>query len=412
MFLRLAWRNLWRNRTRTIVMVSAVALTYAFGLVGMGMGDDAHRRMLKEAIVGAGGDVIVHGKGYWETRSSDAVITHPDTTMREIAAVAGVSAVIPRVIVNGLVSTSAGARPVLLQGIVPERERALRDIAEDLTEGSFLEGDRPDQLVLGSRIVEKLDMKLGDRVVLTASQPDGELTRALFHLSGVIETGTRELDEIVGYTTLEAARRAVAMDGMLTQIGVLAGGEDGLALAAAIDSAVNANDNGLEVLPWQEAVPEMVGFIETDDAFGYIYMVIILLVVLFSITNTFLMALMERVREFGLLEALGLKGNRIGRLLLTETVLLTALALAAGFALGFSGHLAIHHWGIPVSIWGIDEMEISGIDFADLVIYSTVNPFKWFVATVAVAAATIASALYPAWKATRLEPAEAMRFYE
>jgi putative ABC transport system permease protein len=412
MFLRLAWRNLWRNRTRTIVMVSAVAFTYALGLVGMGMGDDAHERMLKEAIVGAGGDVIVHGKGYWETRSSDAVIRDPDATMREIANVEGVSAVIPRVIVNGLVSTSAGARPVLLQGVVPERERALRDIAEDLTEGSFLDGERSDPLVLGSRIVDKLDMELGDRVVLTASQPDGELTRALFHLSGVIETGTRELDEILGYTTIEAARKAVAMDGMLTQIGVLASGEDGLALAAAIDSAINADGNGLEVLPWQEAVPEMVGFIETDDAFGYIYMMVILLVVLFSITNTFLMAVMERVREFGLLAALGLKGNRIGRLLLTETVLLTALALVGGFALGFGGHLAIHHWGIPVSIWGIDEMEISGIDFADLVIYSTVNPFKWFVATVAVAAATVASALYPAWKATRLAPAEAMRFYE
>jgi putative ABC transport system permease protein len=412
MFLRLAWRNLWRNRTRTIVMVSAVALTYALGLVGMGMGDDAHQRMLKEAIVGAGGDVIVHGKGYWATRSSDAVIADPDAALQQIAAVEGVSAVIPRVIVTGLVSTSAGARPVLLQGIVPERESALRDIAEDLTEGSFLDGERSDPLVLGSRIVDKLDMELGDRVVLTASQPDGELTRALFHLSGVIETGTRELDDLIGYTTLEAAREAVSMHGMLTQIGVLASGEDGLALAAAIDSAVNAAGNGLEVLSWQEAVPEMVGFIETDDAFGYIYMMIILLVVLFSITNTFLMAVMERVREFGLLAALGLKGNRIGRLLLTETVLLTALALVAGFVLGFSGHLAIHHWGIPISIYGIDDLEVSGVDFADLVIYSTVNPFKWLVATVAVAAATVASALYPAWKATRLAPAEAMRFYE
>jgi len=409
---RIAWRNLWRNRTRTIIMVSAVALTYALGLVGMGMGDDAHQRMLREAIIAAGGDVIVHGDGYWDTRGSDRVIPNADAVLERVSAVEGVEAAMPRVIVNGLVATSAGARPVLLQGVDPARERALRDIAEDLTAGTFLEDERSDPLVLGARIVKKLEIELGDRVVLTASQPDGELTRALFHLTGVIETGTRELDDFLAYTTVDAARRAVAMEGMLTQIGVLAHGEDGVQLAAAIGAEVNAEVNGLEVLSWRDAVPEMVGFIELDDAFGYIYMVVILLVVLFSITNTFLMAVMERVRELGLLAALGLRAPRIGRLLLWETVLMTAVAMTIGFALGLGGHLAVDHWGISMAMYGLEEIEISGIDFADLVIRSTINPMKWMAASVLVAAATIASAIYPAWRATRLAPAEAMRFYE
>jgi putative ABC transport system permease protein len=409
---RIAWRNLWRNRTRTIIMVSAVALTYALGLVGMGMGDDAHQRMLREAIIAAGGDVIVHGDGYWDTRGSDRVIANADEVLARVSEVEGVQAAMPRVIVNGLVATSAGARPVLLQGVDPERERALRDIAEDLTAGTFLEDERSDPLVLGARIVKKLEIELGDRVVLTASQPDGELTRALFHLTGVIETGTRELDDFLAYTTVDAARRAVAMEGMLTQIGVLAHGEDGVQLAAAIGAQVDAEVNGLEVLSWRDAVPEMVGFIELDDAFGYIYMVVILLVVLFSITNTFLMAVMERVRELGLLAALGLRAPRIGRLLLWETVLMTGVAMTIGFALGLGGHLAVDHWGISMAMYGLEEIEISGIDFADLVIRSTINPMKWVAASVLVAAATIASAIYPAWRATRLAPAEAMRFYE
>jgi ABC-type lipoprotein release transport system permease subunit len=261
--------------------------------------------------------------------------------------------------------------------------------------------------------VEELGVGLGGRVVLTASDVDGEVTRALFHLTGVIRTGTRALDEILAYTTVEAAREAVSMDDKLTQIGVLAGdGHNPIELAGAIAAALDDLPQDLEVLPWQEAVPEMVGFTELDDAFGYVYMAVIFLVVLFSIANTFLMAVLERVRELGLLSALGLRGRRVAHLLLAETALMTVLAMGIGFAVGFAGHLAAAQWGISVAMWGLEEIEISGIDMADLVIYSEIRPFKWFMGSALVAVATIASSLYPAWRASRLAPAEAMRFFE
>lgn len=413
MLWRMAWRNLWRHRTRTGIMVSAVALTYALALVGLGIADDGHQRMLDEAIHAAGGHVLVHAEGYWDTRASDAVIRRADAALEAVRGIEGVETAFPRVLVNGLVSTSAGSQPVLLQGVHPELEALLGDPGEDVVEGTFLTDGRSDPLVLGRRIVDKLDLEEGDRVVLTASGPDGELTRALFHLTGVLETGTRELDEGLGYTTVEAARGAVAMEGMLTQIGVLV--EDGASsevVAARIEDALGPFGEGMEVLTWREALPEMVGFIELDDAFGYVYMAVIFLVVLFSIANTFLMAVMERVRELGLLSALGLRGRRIGWLVLSETVLMTALALAVGFVLGLGGHLAVSHWGISMASYGLEDMELAGVDLSDLVMYSTITPIKWVWASVLVAVATVASALYPAWRATRLAPAEAMRFFE
>lgn len=444
MLWRIAWRNLWRHRTRTLIMTSAVALTYALALVGLGISDDGHQRMLDEAITAAGGEILVHAEGYWDTRASDAVIARGDAALEAVRSTEAVETAIPRVLVSGLVSTSAGSQPVLLQGVRPELEATLSDVAGDVTRGTFLGDERSDPLVLGSRIVEKLELELGDRVVLTASDPEGELTRALFHLTGVLETGTRELDERLGYTTLEAAQGAVAMEGMLSQIGVLvvdgadpdtvaariaraldgtrtpgtASGDSpapaadsrGPAAAGAPDSAASAD--GMEVLTWREALPEMVGFIELDDAFGYVYMAVIFLVVLFSIANTFLMAVMERVRELGLLSALGLKGRKIGWLVLSETVLMTVLAMGVGFLLGLGGHLAVDHWGISMASYGIEDMELAGVDFADLVMYSTITPIKWIWASILVAVATVASALYPAWRATRLAPAEAMRFFE
>jgi ABC-type lipoprotein release transport system permease subunit len=270
--------------------------------------------------------------------------------------------------------------------------------------------------VLGARLAERLGAGLGDRIVMTGTTPDGDVTRALFHLTGTLATGTRELDEIVGYTTLQAAQRALGMSDQITQIGVLAApGVAAEGLAPRIERALAASDithRALEVLTWREAIPEMVALLEIDDAFDLIILAAIYVIVLFSITNTFLMAVMERVREFGLLNALGMRGTRVGRLLLGETVLMTALALTIGLGIGLAGHFAVARWGIDLARYGLDEMEMSGVDLSKLVMYSVINPAKWALAAVIVGLATIASALYPAWRAARLAPAEAMRFYE
>jgi ABC-type lipoprotein release transport system permease subunit len=410
---KMAWRNLWRHRGRTLIMTSAVGLIYALVLVAMGVNDYMHQRMLTEAARAAGGDVLIHADGFWDTRATDVVIPDGDHVTAAVAAVPGVAAAIPRVLTTGLVSTAVDSRPILLQGIRPDLEIRLQDHGRHIVEGTFLDDGLRDGIVLGSRLAERLEVGIGDRVVLTATGPDGEMMRALFHLSGITEVGTRELDEVMGFTTLQAAQAALGMDRAIYQVGVVA--DEGVpsdSVAARIAVALDAPRAGLEVLDWADAVPEMVGMLEMDAAMDAIFMGILFLVVLFSITNTFLMAVMERVRELGLLNALGLDHRRIGRLVLNETILLTALAIAGGFVLGFAGHLAVNHWGIPVSAYGIDEFELGGIDAADMIIYSMVKPLKWLTVTIAVAAATIASALYPAWRAARLAPAEAMRFYE
>lgn len=414
MIWRMAWRNLWRHRTRTLIMGSAVAFSYALFLISMGMGDDGHRQMLEQAAEGAGGDVLVHADGYWEDRSSDLVLRGPDPVVATLGELQQVREVLPRVLVNGLVSSPVGNRPVFLMGVDARRELTLRDLSSDVAEGTWLaEATRNDPIVLGATLVEKLELELGDRVVLTASDPDGEVVRALFHLTGVLRTGLPEMDESWALTTLDAARGAVGMEGMLTQVGVLV--EDGAdvdSVAAAARSALGAAGGELEVLTWREAIPQMVAFIEIDDAFLYIYILVIFAVVAFAIANTFLMAVMERVREFGLLSALGLRGGGVARLLLAETALMTLLALALGFTLGYGLHVAVSHWGIPVSAWGVQDMEVSGVDFADMTMRSYLNPVKWGLATLGVAVVTLGSALYPAWRASRLAPAEAMRFYE
>lgn len=414
MLFRLAWRNLWRQRSRTLILVSAVTFSYALLLVSMGIGDDSHQQMLEAAVEGSGGDILVHRDGYWATLAGDLVIRDADVVVERVREVEGVAAAIPRIRLPALLSTSTGARAMELLAVDPELESLLADPHEYLEEGERLdETELGSPVLLGAVLAEDLDVGLEDRVVLTASDPEGELRRGLFRVAGLLESGIRQLDESLAYTTLAALQATMDSPGTVTQVGVLL--DEGVRVATVADrirAAVSDREPALEVLTWEQAVPEMVGFIETDDAFLYIYMAVIFVVVAFSIANTFLVAVTERVREFGLLNALGLKGIRVGGLVLAETVVLSLVSLGAGLALGLAGHAAIAHWGIPISAFGMDEMELAGVQFSDMVMRSKITVPKWLLASLGVVLTTVGSAVFAAVKAARLAPAEAMRFYE
>ncbi|QDG50957.1 ABC transporter permease [Persicimonas caeni] len=407
--LKLAWRNLWRNRPRTLIICSAIILSYALMLVSMGISEDTYTKMLDAAAEGAGGEVLVHGDGWWETQSSDIVIERPQAAQKALEGVAGIDAVIPRVVINGLATSSRGNEPVRLMGVDLDQEAKLADLTEDLDSGEFFSDEFDHPIVLSEKLVDKLGLERGDKVVLTASTPDGEVTRALFRLDGILDAAG--MGESMAYTTLAAAQKAVSMEGQLTQFGLLT--DEAVAHEQVAERAKTALEGrGLEVLTWQEAVPEMVGFIQMDEAFGYIYMIVVFIVVVFAIANTFLMAVMERVREFGLLNAIGMTPGRVGKLIFWETALMATISIAIGFGIGLGIHLYIADVGINTAeMYGVD-MELAGVNMSDMIMRSEINPVKWLGATATVFLSVMLSAAYPAWRASQMAPAEAMRFYE
>ncbi len=412
---RHAWRNLWRNRTRTIISVSAVSLTFALQLVGFGIGDHMYAGMYLAASRTAGGHVLVHGEGYWEQQASDVLIEDPDRVLAAIEGVPGVEVAIPRVLAQILVSSPRGNQGVRLQGVDPALEAALTDVGRYVAEGDGVWLDRAapnpkrSPLVLGRPVVEDLGLELGDRVVVTATDPKGEMVRALFELSGILDTGSKMMDEVAAYTTIEGAREALGMGETLTQVGlILDTDEERTRVATALRVALPE----AEVLTWDEAMPELVGFIEIDSQMNNLLNAVIFLVVLFGVANTFLMSVMERVRELGLLGALGMTPRSIASLVLCETTLLALLAIAIGFALGFAGHVAVDAQGIDISqLYQDGDVEIAGIAFEDMVLRSELRPLKWSIAGLIVFVLMQLSALYPALRATRVQPAEAMRTY-
>ncbi len=415
--LKLAWRNLWRNYTRTLIIGSAIAFSYAMMLISMSISEDTHGKMREAAEKAAGGSILINGAGWWESQASDVVVARPGEVEGAARGVAGVREVVPRVVINGLASSALGNEPIRLSGIEPGKEFLLDDLSRKLVDGEFFGTTYESPIVLSETLAKKLQVGLGDKVVLTASTPGGEVTRALFMLSGVLHSGVAGEAASLAYTTVGAAQAAVGMDGEVTQLGVLlaSGAEQDVVvgrLREVLAARVNAGVDGLEVLTWQEEIPEMKGLLDFDEAFGYIYMIVIFIIVLLAIANTFLMAVMERVREYGLLNAIGLTPWRIGTLVVWESVLLGVMAMVVGFALGFGVHLIIAHVGIDLASFGMGDVDMAGVGLADLVIRSRVPVVKWVVGSVCVFVVVMVSAIYPALRAMRLAPAQAMRFYE
>ncbi|MEZ4461950.1 MAG: FtsX-like permease family protein [bacterium] len=355
----------------------------------------------------AGGNALIHGKGYWEAQTNEKVLEGAARSSTRCRNARRQSGRPPAVILEGLLSTSASSAAIRIYGVDPKVETEFGNTARYLVRGDFFNNeDAP--LVLGAKTAKTLNVDLGDRVVLTVTDAHGEMQRALFYVSGVLQAGAASVDDGPAYTTLAAAQKAAGMNG-ITQIGVLSDEASQDAIKAAV-LALNAPNT--EVLTWQEAMPDLVGFIKLDAAFGDLYGIIVFIVVVFAVMNTFLMIVMERIRELGLLAALGLKPRQIALLLIYESFLMAVVAIAIGFGLGYLGHFTLKTVGIDMAdLYGTD-VQMGGVTMVDTVVRSKINITRWVNATLSVLALVMLGAVYPAFKASRMNPSQSMRFFQ
>lgn len=415
---RLAWRNLWRNRARTIITGSAIAFALGMQLMGYGIAGSSYEKMQDSALKAVGGALLVHADGYWESLQTDKVLYESAKASEAIAALAGVEAVIPRIVAQGLVNSARGSAGTRLLAVERESTLAFDNPARFLVEGTFLE-ETPKSLrfrgplVLGKSVVDDLKLSLGDRVVVAVTGPDGEPVRMPFKLTGVLDTGSEMGDAVAAYTRLSFVQDQLGLTGGVVQLGVVVDRAQPLpSVQGALREALATLGQPVEVLRWDEANPELVKVIEADKNFGDRFGFLLFIIVAFGITNTFLMVVLERVRELGLLSALGMTPRRIAQMVLVESIVLGLLSVAFGVVIGYTGHLTIAHYGINYGEMMGGEIQMAGVVMEDFILYSHLDPARWLQACVVVLVMVILAATYPALKATRMEPATAMRTYE
>jgi ABC-type lipoprotein release transport system permease subunit len=414
---KLAGRNLLRHKRRSLITAAAIVFSFALLVIFMGMGEGAHRQMIDMGVRMGSGHVVVQAEGYQGDPTLDHVIRAPAPVLAALRDRNGGGEVAPRLFGSGLVRAGDKSVGAAIAGVDPGAEARTNDLAgaEKRVAGDWLRAraEHPfandlSDLYLGQTLARTLDVEVGDRVALTVQPKDDDDPRsAAFQVRGVFRTGNDELDGFFVQIPLPEAQALLGVGDALSQVALVLPDQTRTAAVTAELRAALA-DAPVEVLPWQEALPELHEFIVLDDASFYLFMGIVFVLVAMGIFNTVMTSVIERTREFGLLTALGTRPRRVAGVVLTEAALIGLLGVALGLALGLAGnhYFAVH--GLDYSLFtGGESMEAMGLDLA-MVIYAWLPVDQLVRATAAVFAVVVLSALWPAVRAARLKSLEAL----
>ncbi|MEE8434049.1 MAG: FtsX-like permease family protein [bacterium] len=409
----LAWRNLWRNRRRTLITVSTIAIGFALGVISIGLGDGGHNQMIRNGIRMGAGHLTIQPEGYLAEPSNGLFLPHGEDIAAHPALAAADARIAPRIFLQVLAATAHNSSGVGLQGIDPARDPLAEDLRGSLVKGRWPKPSERNGVVVGKKLAKKLKLRVGSKLVLMAGGDDGAVTNRLARVRGIFDSGLAQLDEFLVLSGLEFARQLLpgyrpGSDGRaVTRLAIFLRDPDRLpALMAELKA--QPPPPGAAVHDWWEMMPELVNFIILDDAGNYVFLSILLVLVVFGIVNTILMAVLERTREFGLVRALGLRPGHLVALVLLETMLLALVALAAGWALGGAAHAYLALVGLDLSSFSQEALTTAGV-MMDPVMKSELSLGRVLLLSGVAFGTTMASGCYPAIKAARVPPVAALR---
>ncbi len=398
---RLAWRNLWRNHRRTLIMISAVAV----GIWAMLFMTALLRGMVNEMIRGTvktlPGHIQIHHPDYRDDPNVVNAIPQPQGELLKTLQSDAVVSWASRVRVPAVVSSERESRSVTLLGVDPERERTLSFVTDDMVAGRFLDGPGDAGIVIGRKLAETLETDIGKRIVIMSQDPDNEIADRGFRIVGLFDAKLQSVEEGYVFVGMETAQEFLRLGDRVHEISVLgAGFRDIDPLYQRIASAAGPQ---LSVLPWYELDSYFGTLLRVMDGFVLVWIIVIFLALSFGLVNTLVMAVFERVHEIGLMLALGMRPFIILAQILVESVLLLLIGLGIGNLLAWITVARLHD-GIDVSVVA-EGMEMFG---SSSVLYPELVFDDLLMANAVVILLGIVASLSPAWRASRYQPIEAL----
>lgn len=403
----LAWRNLWRNTRRTLITVFGIVFGVFLAVVFTGLADATYGDMIEYAAKVGVGHVSVEHEDYRETPSLDHSVT---LTPAQRAAIEGHPAVrraVPRVQGQALIATAQGSVGVGFLAVDPAAEDpSTLMILESITQGRALESPDEAGIVLGAVLADNLGVKLGKKVVVTTSDPRGEIVSILVRVRGLIRTGYPTVDGSMAILPLGLMRARLQFEANeATSYAVfLDDHRDAVRVAAALQRDLTGSARAMD---WSRAQPDLAAFIDMKRGGGNILQGIIMMLIAAGIFNTLLVAVMERRREFGVLRALGFSPRQLFGLITLESLWLSLVGLVAAAAITYFPYQYLKRHGIDYSAVLPAGSEVSGVAL-DPIMRVEITSLHLVVIACIVVAATVLPALYPAWRASRTEPVDAI----
>ncbi len=399
---KLAFRNLFRNTRRTLL----TALLISSSLVVLILVDGLMLGMTNVMVGGIThtleGEAQVVRKGFRNNFEVEYTIDDPTNVISQIEESDVVDGFGPRVIIGGMIASSYNTTGSLVYGVDAKQELKVSRISDAVIEGQYLSGESR-EILIGKPMAELLEVKLGDRLIITAATVDtNEITQELFRLSGIFEFGPEEMDKNLVFINLDKAQSVLGMEGNLHQIALrFIDPEDAKNAELPLFKQLTNEEN--EALGWLDLQPSIGAMIEMSGYSTAIVGTILFLLTSLGVINSMFMSIYERIYEFGVAKAIGTTPWQIIQLVLFEALLLALISCVFGLTIGyFLGDYFSTH-GIPMG-----KMEVSGV-LLDGNLYTRLALYQFVNFPVYVTLLTLAAAIYPATFASRIVPTEALQ---
>lgn len=406
LYLRLAWRNIWRHSRRTLIIVAAMSLGLALMMFYDGLVAGFNQAIYGNAVKVLGGNIQVHAIGYRTEANQTPLLPLNDdqAVVKAALAQANVVAATRRITTGGLASSREGAFAVGITGIEPEKELEVNLAEQHVVAGRNLTADDGDQIFIGKGLADAMGVQVGDRITLTGRSTHEQMRRRTMTVAGIYDLGMADIEKRTIYISLSEAQSLYGLAGHSTEVAIVL---KQLGQEPAVIAALQPGLPGYEIESFEANYPELQSALSTKGGVMNIFSVVILMIAGIGILNLLLMAVYERTREIGVLGALGLKPRQISFLFILEGTMIGLVGVAAGIGLG----LLVN--GLLMRV-GLDFTSFSGVTSYMALINGRVYP-SWGVDKLLMRALTVAiiaalAAVIPAREAAQREPAEALHY--
>jgi putative ABC transport system permease protein len=404
MYLTLAWRNIWRNKRRSIITIISIAFAVLLACIMRSMQLGSYERMIENAARFYTGYIQIHKNGYWDDKVIDNVFNSDSHLVSKIEGIKGVEAIVPRVESFALASYETKTKGAMVLGIDPEKENSLTQPKEKLIRGSYLEADDKSVLV-GEGLANYLGISLQDTLVLISQGYHGANAAGIYPVKGILKFPVPEQNNQTVLMPLKEAQWFYNLENQLTSLALVIDKADHVKrISREINSEIDTA--ALEVMGWEQMMPDLVQGIEIDNISGKVMLWILYAVIGFGMFGTFLMMTAERMYEFGVMMSVGMKRLIMQFIIFLEMVMMTSIGTLVGVIISLP--IITYYFHHPIYFSGESAKAFETFDVEPAYFFS-VEPSLFFFQAWAIFLMAIILGLYPLIVIRKLQPVKAMR---
>jgi putative ABC transport system permease protein len=399
----MAWRNIWRNKMRSLVIMLSVAVGLFAAIAVLALYKGMMQGRVRTVIDTETGHIQIHHPEFKSDMDPGFLITYPESIIKQLESDKSIRSYSARVITTGMLSNPTGSSGVQINGVDTVNEAAVSGLAKKIREGGLDWKKNEKGILVGKKLASKMKLTNGTKIVLTMTDTAENMVSAAFRIKGIFQSANAPLDEANVYVDKSELQQLLGIGRNIHEIAVILNNDDSV---SPIQHRYQTKYENLLVESWQELSPETDLMVKTVDTYSYIIVIIILIALSFGIINTMMMTVLERRREIGMMVALGTGRGRLMLLILLETFFLTIVGIPVALIAGFLVTGYYQRNGLDLSGMGRDMMQSFGFD---PMIYPSFPADKLTGIIILVFLAAVFSSLFPAWKSLQMNPAETLQ---